>query len=117
MCSLAQICLQNDNNSGALRWYNSLLLRLEEFRPYNFHKCRRNVRRQIVILYKLSRVHLIQNDKESALQRLKNALKLATRSNHVCEKEEQLKLESLLIKETIKIENDIREGKEKVVWI
>lgn len=122
--ALANVCIRNKNFAGALRWFNSLLNRLNEFRPYHTHKIGRNVQRQVIVLYKMSRVHLMQNDKESALQRIKCALQLLQRMDVVGSKGvegntngQQKYLEDLIIQEGAKLEKEIETGSDALIWI
>jgi len=77
----------------------------------------RNVRRQVIVDYKMSRVHLMQNDKESAWQKIKDALQLLAQM-HPEEKEENAQyLENIIIEEEKKLENEIHASGDALFWI
>lgn len=76
MDTLADFCVRNNGINGALRWYNTLLNRLKKCDTVCSEQRKRNIQRQVIILYKMSRLYLKQNDRETALNRLEQALQL-----------------------------------------
>lgn len=114
---LASICIRNENYGGALRWYNSLLSRLREFRSFDDCKTERNILRQAKVFYKISRVHLTQNDQETCLQDMTNALQLLKTMNPEDKGESGGKLEKLLIKDFDRLEKEMNSSGGTFVWI
>lgn len=69
--NLADSCANCGNSSDALKYYNEVLGR---FRANDGSDSKRRHRAEAVLLYKMSRVHKQQNDREAQLNSLKLAL-------------------------------------------
>merc|ERR1719276_286759 len=75
--ALANLCIVgNKNYAGALRWYNVLLARLKVNRTHYDDKILKAAHRKAIVYYKIGRVHLMQNDIESALQSMKDGAQI-----------------------------------------
>lgn len=117
--SLAEACAKSNHPSHAIKYYNEILERFHRNPmtvPTKGSTSNRRKRAEAVLLYKMSRVHKQQDDRESELGKLRLALRAIRSLNSAGEgeagsaknSEDRQQAEAL----ERRIQNDIRSARE-----
>jgi hypothetical protein len=105
---LADACANSSQSVAALRNYNEIMARMRESRNSGGKRRRRA---EALLLYKISQVHRVQNDREAQIDKLTQALKTV---RSISDLQEPTNDDELLTRLQDRIQVELKQAKEEL---